>query len=130
MNYIAQCKHKVSADDNYCPVCKSRIERIWNIDNLGIENATKLAEAWGNNMKPNEFYEKEILPYDRNERIFKICSDWDDNNPNANEITRNNAFKEIIKNAYRSEYERSYKDYEYYHEIKTIYSKDRNYITI
>ena len=117
-HYIAQCKHQVGENDQICPVCQKKIERIWDINVLGIDNATRLADKWKTNRSPEEIYNKAILPYDRKEYVYKMCSKWDSENPDADEDTRNNAFREIIKDMFRKEYERSCQDKDYYSHVR------------
>ena len=123
-NYLAQCKHRVTSDQGICPVCRTKIERIWNVDELGMNNATKLADSWNANIKPKDCLEQRIIPYGRDECIYSLCANWDDEHPNANENERMDAFKNIISNTYREEYIRCVeKDYhKYYGLLNAAYS--------
>lgn len=78
------------------------------------------------NTKENEF----DLIYDRDEYVFNACASWDDNNPNANESDRLEAFKMIIMNMYLEEYEKSRNNPNYYEQLKVIHFKDKDYVVI
>ena len=121
-NYLAQCKHHVNKTDEICPVCKTKIERIWNIDELGINNANKLAEHWNTSMKPQEFIEKRMIPYDRDECIYAMCAAWDEANPLADEETRMKAFRNLVNYNFREEYNRSVEKepHKYYYLLDTF----------
>ena len=127
--YVAQCEHLVEETDVFCKRCLKPVERIWSIDELGFDNALHLANVWNKNTKPKELYTQKILPYNREEYVFVKCAEWDDEHPNSDESTRQQAFKTIIANIIWEEYKRSCEDYKYYTTL-AINRKHRDYVRI